>query len=158
MKVLVIHPDRCTGCRNCELACTFAHEGEFRPRASRVHVYSWEKEGASVPMMCQQCDDAPCAAVCPTGAMHREPGSTLIAWNADACIRCRMCTLACPFGSAVYDAKSGNILKCDDCAGNPECVRFCPAQALEYVDDTIALRSRNKAVAAKLKETFQEVG
>ena len=25
-KVLMIHPDKCTGCRNCELACSFEHE------------------------------------------------------------------------------------------------------------------------------------
>jgi len=38
MKVLMIHPDKCTGCHNCELACSVFHEGEFRPRVSRVHL------------------------------------------------------------------------------------------------------------------------
>ena len=67
--VLMIHPDKCTGCRNCELACSFEHEGQFRPGASRVQAYTWEREGMSVPMMCQQCDDAACITVCPTGAI-----------------------------------------------------------------------------------------
>ena len=73
--VLMIHPDRCTGCRNCSLACSFRHEGQFRPAASRVHVYSWEREGFSVPTMCQQCDTAPCVNVCPTGALNRAKGT-----------------------------------------------------------------------------------
>ena len=30
-KVLMIHPDKCTGCKNCVLACSFRHEGTFRP-------------------------------------------------------------------------------------------------------------------------------
>ena len=33
-KVLMIHPDKCTGCRNCELACSFEHERRFRPGCS----------------------------------------------------------------------------------------------------------------------------
>ena len=56
-RVLMIHPEKCTGCRNCELACAFSHDGgELRLRTTRVHVFSWEREGFSVPMMCQQCD------------------------------------------------------------------------------------------------------
>ncbi len=104
-KVLMIHPDKCTGCRNCELACSFEHERRFRPGASRVQAFTWEREGISVPMMCQQCDDAACVTVCPTGAMHHSTTTqALIDWDADKCIRCRMCVIACPFGNARYDA------------------------------------------------------
>ena len=88
-KVLMIHPDKCTGCRNCELACSFEHEGQFRPGASRVQAYTWEREGMSVPMMCQQCDDAACVTVCPTGAMHRSTAmANLVDWDEGTCIRC----------------------------------------------------------------------
>ena len=156
-KILMIHPDKCTGCQNCVLSCTFLHEGTFRPRASRVHVYTWERDGFSVPMMCQQCDDASCVSVCPTGALHRNLANNTVEWDAGKCIRCRMCVQACAFGNAVYDSVSGNILKCDYCGGDPECVKFCPSGALEYVDDTIATRSRKKVFAAKMKEAFQEV-
>jgi anaerobic carbon-monoxide dehydrogenase iron sulfur subunit len=156
-KVLMIHPDKCTGCRNCELACSFAHEGAFRPRGSRVKVYSWERDGISVPMMCQQCDDASCVAVCPTGAMHRAKGQMLVEWEASRCIRCRMCVQACPFGAATYDSATSSILKCDTCQGKPECVEFCPNQALEYQDDTVSTRSRSKSLAAKFRDAFQEV-
>ena len=157
-QVLMIYPDKCTGCRNCELACSFVKEGEFRPSKSRIHAYNWEREGFSVPMMCQQCADAACVAVCPTGAMRKSsktPG--LIEWDEKSCIKCKMCTMACPFGNAAFDSATGRILKCDNCGGDPECVSFCPNKALDYVNDTVAVRSRKKAFAAKFKEAFQEV-
>jgi Fe-S-cluster-containing hydrogenase component 2 len=152
----MIHPDKCTGCQNCSLACGFQHEAQFRPTATRVHVYSWEQEGFSVPVMCQQCDDAPCMAVCPTAALTRARGTTLVAYDRSKCILCRMCTIACPFGCAVYDGVSQSILKCDTCAGNPACVRSCPSGALEYADENIATRARKKAFASKLKAAFEE--
>ena len=155
-KVLMIHAEKCTGCHNCSLACSFVHEGQFRPPATRVHVYSWEREGFSVPMMCQQCDTASCVKVCPTAAMHRTPGTTLVEYTKAKCIGCRMCTIACPFGNAVYDSFTGSIIKCDTCVGDPACVAYCPNQALEFVDDNISTRTRKKAFAAKFKEAFQE--
>ena len=155
--VLMIHPDRCTGCRNCSLACSFRHEGQFRPAASRVHVYSWERKGFSVPTMCQQCDTAPCVNVCPTGALNRAKGTTLVAYKRANCIGCRMCTMACPFGAAVYDSVTETILKCDLCDGDPACVQFCPNQALEFVEDSIATRSRMKVFASKFKNASEGV-
>ncbi len=157
-KILMIHPEKCTGCRSCELACSFAKESQFRPGAARVQAYTWEREGMSVPMMCQQCDDAACVNVCPTGAMHYSTKiAGLVDWDEATCIRCKMCTIACPFGNARYDASTSSIFKCDQCNGNPACVEMCPNRALEYQDDTLAMRTRKKAYAAKFKAAFQEV-
>ncbi len=155
-KVLMIHPDRCTGCHNCSLACAFGHEGQFRPTATRVHVYTWEREGFSVPMMCQQCDEASCVKVCPTGAMSRAKGASVVAYEKAKCIGCRMCTMACPFGCATYDAVTAGIVKCDTCGGDPACARACPTQAIAFVDDSISTRARKKSVAAKFKTAFEE--
>ncbi len=156
-KFLMIHPEKCTGCNNCSLACSYEKEGKFRPAASRVHVYAWEREGFAVPMLCQQCNDAPCVGVCPTGAMHRSQGTNLIEYDKQRCIRCRMCVQACPFGNAVYDSVTDSILKCDTCAGDPACAKMCPTQALVWIDETVSNRSRNKAFATKFKEAFKEV-
>jgi anaerobic carbon-monoxide dehydrogenase iron sulfur subunit len=152
----MIHPDRCTSCRNCSLACSFAHEGQFRPAATRVHVYTWERQGFSVPMMCQQCDDASRMKVCPTAALYRAKGTTLVAYDRARCIGCRMCTIACPFGNLTYDGVTESILKCDTCGGDPQCVRACPSRALEFVEDAVATRARKKAFAAKLMSSFEE--
>ena len=154
-KVLMIHPELCTGCSNCALACSFKHEGQFRPAASRVHVFTWEREGFSVPIMCQQCDTASCMKVCPTGALHRVKGETLVEYDRGKCIGCRMCTIACPFGNAVYDSATESILKCDTCDGDPACVRMCPVHALEFVEDSISTRARKRAFASKLKTAVE---
>ena len=155
-KILMVHPDRCVGCQSCTWECAFAHEGSQRLDASRVHIYSFREEGISVPMLCQQCSDAACVTVCPTGAMHRNPFTAQVELEASRCIRCRMCTMACPFGNAVYDAFTDSILKCDTCQGDPACVKMCPSDALEYVDDTASVRTRQKNFAEKMKSIFEE--
>ena len=155
-KILMVHPERCVGCESCTMSCAFEKEGSQRLVASRVHIYTWKFEGISVPMLCQQCSDAACVTACPTGAMHRDPLSNRVELDAGICIRCKMCTMACPFGNAVYDALTDSILKCDTCQGDPACVQMCPTDALEYVDDTVSTRTRQKAFASKLKEAFQE--
>jgi carbon-monoxide dehydrogenase iron sulfur subunit len=153
-KMLMIHPERCVGCQACEMACAFEHEGSQRFEASRVHVYKWAFEGISVPMLCQQCSDAACVSVCPTGAMHRNLETGLTDWDENRCIRCKMCTMACPFGNAVYDSLTDSIFKCDTCQGDPACVKLCPSDALEYVDDTASNVSRQRDFAAKVKEAI----
>jgi len=155
-KILMIHPDKCTGCSNCELACAMFHEGEFRHRTNRVHVYTWEREGFSVPMMCQHCDSAPCVTVCMPHAMQRDPETGRVVLDAAKCIGCKMCVQACPFGNAVWDLHSQKVLKCDSCDGDPQCAKFCPTQALEWVDDLVSTRSRKRAFATKFKEAFSE--
>jgi anaerobic carbon-monoxide dehydrogenase iron sulfur subunit len=155
-KILMVHPDRCVGCMSCSAACAFAHEGSQRLEASRIHIYSFQQEGVSVPMLCQHCSDAACVTVCPTGAMHRNSETALIELDAERCIRCRMCTMACPFGNAVYDALTDSIFKCDTCQGDPACVQVCPSDALVYVDDTVSTHSRQKEFASKLRDIFQE--
>jgi Fe-S-cluster-containing hydrogenase component 2 len=39
-KMLMVSADKCTGCHNCEFACSMHHEGALRPDVTRVHVYS----------------------------------------------------------------------------------------------------------------------
>ena len=155
-KMIMLHPDRCVGCQSCVAACAFAHEGSQRPEASRVHIYKFQFEGVSVPMLCQHCSDAACVSVCPTGAMHRNPDTAEIEYDISRCIRCRMCSMACPFGNCVYDSYTDSILKCDLCGGDPACVKVCPSDALEYVDDTVSTVSRQKNFATKLKEAVQD--
>jgi Fe-S-cluster-containing hydrogenase component 2 len=130
------------------------HGGLPRFEASRIHVWAWFNEGINIPITCQQCSDAACVNVCPTGAMHHT-SSALVEVDANKCIRCRMCTMACPFGNAMYDAQTDSIVKCDTCQGDPTCVKQCPAQALEYVDASQLTTSRQKIYVTKLKEIVQ---
>jgi len=88
-------------------------------------------------MRCMHCDDAPCVAVCPTGAMEKTPEGFVVV-EALRCIGCRMCMMACPFGHPIYDPLSKIVIKCDHCPDRmkeglpPACVEACPTGALRY--------------------------
>ncbi|HEY3364087.1 MAG TPA: 4Fe-4S dicluster domain-containing protein [Symbiobacteriaceae bacterium] len=155
--MLVISPEVCTGCRTCEVTCSLAHEAKFSPNVSRVTVYSWEEEGISVPMMCVQCEDAFCQNVCPTHAITRDSATGALLVSKAACIGCKLCVQACPFGGSAYDAASKQILKCDLCGGDPKCAKYCPSKALQYVDANKANTGRKRAYAARLKPANQGV-
>ena len=71
-KVLTVDYQKCTGCRLCELVCSVTHDGISNPARSRIKIVKWEDEGLYVPMICQQCEDAPCKNVCPVGAISRD--------------------------------------------------------------------------------------
>jgi len=56
---------------------------------------------------CNQCKDAPCVEVCPTGATHqREDG--IIAVDQDKCVGCRYCIIACPYQNRTFLSKDKN--------------------------------------------------
>lgn len=156
-KLLTITPEKCTGCRTCELMCSFYHEREFNPVRARVTVITWEKDGCSVPMMCLQCSDAACMQVCPVGAVRRDPYTGAVLVDANRCIRCKMCTNACPFGNNSFDVELDRVLKCDLCGGDPQCAKYCPSGAISYVQDSVANAAKKRLAASKFKELFREV-
>jgi len=110
--------DKCTGCNACSTACyaennlAWVGEYKFASRQSmhwmRIERYFDEPDvgssdpesldrGASfLPMMCQQCNAAPCEPVCPVAATYH----TVDALNAQVynrCIGSRYCANNCPF-------------------------------------------------------------
>ena len=113
---LAVDLDRCTGCGACVTAChaennipTVGPEQAGRGRAMhwmRVERY-WEGEFPDVrlkfrPVMCQQCDAAPCEPVCPTYASHHtEDGLNAQVYN--RCIGTRYCANACPYNVRFFD-------------------------------------------------------
>ena len=64
-KILIVDPEKCTGCRTCEVTCSLHHEKGCNLSKSRVHILKWERVGADVPMLCMQFDEPICEAVCP---------------------------------------------------------------------------------------------
>lgn len=128
-KILLVDPGKCTGCRMCEVACSFYHEKECNPSLSRINVLRLE-DSLFYPAMCQHCEKPLCANLCPGRAIYKnEDGRVLI--NYDRCIGCRLCLL-CPFGGISVDVKK-KIVKCDLCDDEPKCVKICPTKAIDYV-------------------------
>ena len=131
-KRLFVTPERCIGCRSCEIACAFAHARALgRPGQTRVRAYTQTSE-RHVPVLCLQCISAACVKVCPTKALVRNMTTGAVEVRTERCVQCRMCTVACPFGNIQWDDGAGAIVKCDTCGGDPACARFCPTAALEW--------------------------
>lgn len=149
-KHLEVDPKKCVSCRTCELACSFGHHKEINPNLSRINVFYFEEDMVSVPVVCMQCDDASCLAVCPTGALSRNEEGVVV-HNEQKCIKCKQCVSACPLGNISYSPKIQNVFKCDLCGGDPLCVKFCPAHALSFVDSN-ETPSKKAETAQKIKE------
>ena len=149
-KRIVVQPDKCTGCRLCEMACSFEKTGRFSTVNSRIQIASFDENASFMPLLCTQCDGAWCFKVCPTSAIVREPDSKVFRIEADQCVGCRMCIMACPFGSATFDAEHGKAIKCDECGGNPRCVSVCPSGALTYADESAGPRAKRLKMANRL--------
>ncbi len=102
--VMVIDLAKCDGCKECTQACNTMHfvpPGQewirvFENRDNKVAGAYW------FPRPCMQCDNTPCAKVCPVGAtIKREDGIVLI--DQERCIGCRYCIAACPYGSRFFN-------------------------------------------------------
>jgi Fe-S-cluster-containing hydrogenase component 2 len=135
-KIIMVDPEKCTGCRNCELVCSVKHNGVSNPSLARIHIVKWEKVGVYIPMSCQQCEDAPCMAVCPKDAICRDEALDSVSINHDLCIGCKMCVSACP-----------RVFKCNLCNGDPQCVRFCYTKAVDYVETSKVSTDRMRQAA-----------
>ena len=148
-KSLHIIAEKCTGCLQCELACSYDNEGVFNPAKSRIKVFNFHEQGRFVPYTCTQCADAWCMKACPVDAIviNRETGAKEV--REDICVGCRVCTIACPFGTINYNQDTGKVIKCDLCGGDPECAKACPTQAIVYVDADWTGLDRMKDWAAK---------
>lgn len=126
---IAVRPERCSGCRTCEVACSFAHYRKFGSSLARVRVSKLEEVGVDCPVLCRQCPDSPCVEVCPTGALVRTPSGAVVL-DEEACLKCEACAEACPYGACTLHPEAGYPLICDLCGGDPACVRECPTAAL----------------------------
>ncbi len=155
-KMLVVNYEKCTGCRLCELVCSVKHEGVSNPARARIAVPKWEMKGIMMPMVCRQCEPAPCIAACPTNARSRDEQLGRVVTDYDRCIGCKTCVAVCPFGAVGFDPVVKRVISCDLCDGNPACVEFCATRALEYVDATNINKKRQREAAEKLYESMKK--
>jgi len=136
-KMILIDIEKCGGCRTCETACSWSHEkGVFNPRRGMISVIKREKEGSNTPFMCLQCEEPFCMEVCPVKAISVDETTGAKIVDPDKCIGCKMCVIACPFGGVAFDPRISSVVKCDFCKdkGEPQCVKWCPKEVLQYID------------------------
>jgi len=156
-KILFIDPEKCTGCRLCETACSLHNEKVVNPALARIHVAKWETAGLYIPVVCVQCETPICQTVCPVRAISRDEKTGAVVIDPNVCVGCRLCVLYCPFAGAQIDFKKGRVVKCDLCNGEPVCAKFCDPQALQYVKATTANMKKQRAAAQKFSELMKKL-
>jgi carbon-monoxide dehydrogenase iron sulfur subunit len=133
LEKILIQPELCDGCGDCEEACAKLHG------ASSIMVR--EVDGSYYPIICQHCEDAPCKIICPTEAIDEK----LV--DSDKCIGCSLCMLICPFGSVVMHERKAQ--KCNQCPDLdiPACIKACSKRAITLVDtEKIKLEKQTKHI------------
>ncbi len=130
--------EKCVGCLACVTACIDQHCERENESAVSARLILRRTDGAGyVTASCRHCAAAPCAAVCPTGALSLQ--DDMVQVQREKCVGCHACQKACPFGVPRFDA-GGIIVKCDLCthgaagAFPPSCVAVCPTGALSVAE------------------------
>ena len=158
-KVLIFSPDRCTGCALCELICSLVHTKTCNPARSRIRILRIEQKGVVIQTFCQQCEDAACIAACPVSAINNNESLGTIEIDHELCVMCEDCIAACPFKAIYRDDIDENIIACDLCGGDPNCVKYCETKAIEFLEkDSAAIQKKKKSLQEleKLLKLMQE--
>jgi Fe-S-cluster-containing dehydrogenase component len=158
----------CVGCKACVVACREANglppdtasSGGLYDAPADLNGYTKNViklavdggERSYMKAQCMHCVDPACASACMLGALNkREHG--IVTYDADLCIGCRYCQIACPYGIPKFQWTSATpkIVKCELCrerlaAGRePACAEVCPRKAVIYgTRDALLLEARTR--------------
>ena len=172
----------CVGCKACVAACKQANNNpaEFSTvdqlwdtpldtsgktfnlikmyRSGTMETKDSEDNGfAFMKTSCMHCADPSCVSACPVSAMTKDPKTGIVEYSADACIGCRYCVAACPFGipKYQYDSPTGKIGKCELCRHRYKdghysaCAEVCPTGATLYGKTSDLLVEAKRRLALK---------
>lgn len=157
---LVVDLDYCLNCKACEIGCKIENNLPLGERWNRVLTcgpYGTYPDLSQyyLPMQCQQCEDAPCVHVCPTGASYRDPDTDIVLVDKEKCIGCKYCMMACPYGVRAWNKAESVVEKCTLCPQRtsvgelPFCVSICASGCRFYGDLDDPNSDVSKAIAKK---------
>ena len=134
---------KCIGCHACTIACKAEHDipvGVNRCWVKTVEQGTFpDTRRFFFPVLCNQCDEAPCAKICPTNALFKRRDGIVDLYG-DSCIGCRACMVACPYDQLFIDPNTRTAEKCNFCANRvenellPACVSVCPTECRIFGD------------------------
>jgi Fe-S-cluster-containing dehydrogenase component len=150
-------------CRRCEIACAKengnppivnppeddsvfdhtrrTHEGQFTIVNRFPNPEAPDQHPIYVKKQCMHCDEPACASACFVKAFTKTKEGPVV-YNADVCVGCRYCMVACPFEIPTYEYHSPlhpRVQKCTMCYGTrtahgekPACVAACPKEVMTF--------------------------
>jgi Fe-S-cluster-containing hydrogenase component 2 len=124
MRIKIDHK-KCTGCTDCETACSIKHyENEVNPKKSRIRVFTDEDEQRYFPVISGPTTTAECTSKFDLVIEGQEYDD------------CTLCRVACPSRPWFIEPDTGVPLKCDLCGDppDPHCVKICAKGALTVVE------------------------
>ena len=176
-KAILFDSSRCTACRGCQVSCKTWNglpspieknanpfTGSYQSPAdlggdTRLLISFHEEAGGDKGVKwafgrrsCQHCGDAPCAQICPSGAVARNEDTGLVVIDDSKCIGCQYCHTACPYDVPHYRASDGRMEKCTGCPDRieqglaPAGVTTCQPGALQFGDRDEMLAIANERV------------
>src|SRR5690349_10273992 len=139
----VLDQTTCIGCHACSTVCkseNLVPLGVNRTYVKAVEVGTFPQVRRSFQVTrCNQCEDAPCVAACPTGAMFRRADG-IVDFDKAVCIGCKACMAACPYDAIFINPEDGSAEKCNLCSHRidaglePACAVVCPVGAIVVGD------------------------
>ena len=182
-KAILFDSSRCTACRGCQVACkcwnglpstlekngnpsTGSYQSPMDLNGDTRLLISFHEEAggdkgvkwAFGRRSCQHCTDAPCATICPGGALKKDEATGFVSVDESKCIGCRYCSTACPFDVPRFRPGDHKIDKCTACmdrlekGGIPACVKTCQPEALRFGNrDEMIAKAKARVEVLKAK-------
>jgi tetrathionate reductase subunit B len=159
---MLIDLNTCIGCHACSVACKNEFDvplGVFRDTVKNVEEGTYPNSTRHfIPVLCNQCEDAPCLNACPTDAITRQPNGEVVIEEGD-CNLNRFCMAACPYGAIYEDPRTHTASKCTFCehrtanGEQPACVEACPTNCRIFGD----LDDPDSEISTQMRENHTSV-
>jgi formate dehydrogenase iron-sulfur subunit len=182
---LLIDTTKCVGCRGCQVACKQSNDLAAEPTGFRairtnppdltartwslVEFYEVPKPGKRVAWhfikrQCMHCLEPACVPVCPVHGLQKTVEGPVI-HDANRCIGCRSCMIACPFNVPKYEQGSATsrMRKCRMCVERladgeqPACSKACITGAIKFGPRDALLAEAHDRIAASPDQYLSHV-
>jgi Fe-S-cluster-containing dehydrogenase component len=151
---MVIDITKCNACYSCFIACKDEYwDNDYPPysAAQPRHGQFWidlvkKERGACpwvkvayIPVLCMQCDNAPCVKAAKNRAVYKRPDGIVII-DPKKAVGQRQIVDACPYHVIFWNEEEQLPQKCTFCVQRleegkiPKCVQVCPSRALIFGD------------------------
>lgn len=159
MKAFLVDLNKCVGCYDCQIGCKDEHCGncwmpyaESQPDTGQFWLHLYEQEHGArphvkvsyIPVMCQQCDNAPCINAAKDGAVYRRDDGIVII-DPEKAKGQQQIVKACPYNAIFWNEELDIPQKCTGCAhlldrespiSVPRCVDNCHMDAIQFGEES----------------------